>query len=395
MTTTRADDNWLQRRYFTWAEPHYQRMPPGLRAEVERIDRWLYSRRAAWLWIALALGAAGSGVVLAVAGLPTGVAVFASLVFWTVMPLAVLGAWLYPERFAGPKVTLLAVLIGLIAYLGVVSGFLAGRIVERGGLELATLAGDARRFVSEVAPLLVFGIVMLGAVLELAAFARRRVLRAELERATLVGERDLAARQAAEARLRLLQGQIRPHFIFNTLASLQHWVDTGDARAGPLLRSLTGLLRTSTEAMAAPLATVAAECEAAGHYLAIMRARLGDRLAWRIEVAADCAAVELPAGLVLSLVENAVEHGIEPVLAGGRIAVTVAREGHAVVLQVDDDGAGLRDATAGERAPPRGVGLANSRERLRHRYAGGATLELLPGPGGRGARARVRIEGAG
>ncbi|MCE9660600.1 MAG: histidine kinase [Burkholderiales bacterium] len=391
MTTIRADDNWFQRRYFAWAEPHYERMPPRLRAEVERIDRWLYSRRAAWLWIALALGAIGSSAVLSLAGLPTGLAVFASLLFWTAMPLAILGAWLHPERFAGRRVIRSALLVSLIAYLGVAAGFLAKRIVQRGGLELATLAADARHSVVEVAPLLVFSLVMLGAVLELAAFARRRVLRGELERAGLVGERDAAARQAAEAQLRLLQGQIRPHFVFNTLASLQHWVDTADPRAGPLLRSLTGLLRATTEAMTAPFTPLGAECEAAGHYLAVMRARLGDRLAWRIEVAADCAGVELPTGLVLTLVENAVEHGIEPAVEGGTVAVTALREGDAVTLSVDDDGVGLGpDADAGDPAR-RGVGIANSRERLRHRYAGAATLELLPAPAGRGTRARVRI----
>ncbi len=389
--TIRADDNWLQRRYFTWAEQHYRRMPPNLRADVERIDRWLYSRHGAIVWLGLGAAVVGSSLALDNAGLPMPLAIGASLAAWLAIPIAVLGAWLQPERFAGrnPKVVRNAILVTCLVYLGVAIGFLVLRTVRHGGLDLATLGADAHSAAADVAPLLALGAVVLGAVIELTAFARRRVQRAELELATLVGERDAAARQAAEARLRLLQGQIRPHFIFNTLASLQHWVDTGDARAGPLLRSLTAFLRKTTEAMAAPLATLSAECEAARHYLAIMRARLGGRLVYRVELAADCASVEVPAGLVLTLVENAVEHGIEPMLAGGAVEVTVVREGTVVVLRVDDDGVGLDDAAEAHRG---GVGLANSRARLRHRYDAKATLELLPGRNGRGTEARVRID---
>ncbi|MEP7303797.1 MAG: histidine kinase [Caldimonas sp.] len=416
--TIRADDNWLQRRYFAWAEPHYRRMPPVTRAEVERIDRWLYSRRGAVVWFCLAMAIVASVLGLTATGMPWLLAVALSLVGWLAMPLAVLGAWLQPERFVGRKAVRIGIVSSLVIYAGAALGFFVGRISKLGGLETATLWPAFRGAFADVAPLLALAALGLAAAMELTAFARRRVLRADLERARLIGERDAAARQAAEARLRLLQGQIRPHFIFNTLASLQHWVDTGDARAGPLLRSLTGLLRTSTEAMAAPFAPLGAECDAAGHYLAIMRARLGERLAWRVEVAADCADVEVPAGLVLSLVENAVEHGIEPMLAGGSVTVTVFRDGPALVLQVDDDGVGLADradsadvtsdvpsapgGVAGDanapgaptaRGPDRpGVGLANSRERLRHRYDGAAMLELSARPGARGTRARVRID---
>ena len=390
--TTRADDNWFQRRYFSWAEPHYQRMPPATRAEVERIDRWLYSRRGAGVWFALGTAIVGSTFGLTAAGLPWLLAAAASLVVWGALPMAVLGAWLQPERFAGRKAVRAGVIMALGIYFGAAIGFLTGRIARYGSLETATLWPAVRSALGDVAPLLAIAAILLGAALELTAFARRRVMRADLERAQLVIERDAAARQAAEGRLRLLQGQIRPHFIFNTLASLQHWVDTGDARAGPMLRSLTDLLRTTTQAMEAPLAALGAECQAARHYLAIMRARLGERLACRVEVAADCAAVDVPAGLVLTLVENAVEHGIEPMVGGGTIEVTVVREGAAVVLRVDDDGAGLGDAAGA--AVARGVGIANCRERLRHRYDGRATLELSTGRRGRGTEARVRIEDA-
>ena len=390
--TLRADDNWLQRRYFTWAEPHYRRMPPRTRAEVERIDRWLYSRRGASVWFALVVAIVASCMALQALGLPLLLSVGSSVGAWVSIPMLVLAAWLQPERFAGKKGLRMTLFIVLAIYFGAAVGFLTARVGKYGGLEPATLGPAVKSAIADVAPLLAVGAVLLGVALELAAFARRRVLKGQLELATLVGERDAAARQAAEAQLRLLQGQIRPHFIFNTLASLQHWVDTGDARAGPLLRSLTALLRTTTEAMDTPLAALGAECEAARHYLEIMASRLGDRLAWRIDVAADCAAVELPVGLVLTLVENAVEHGIEPMLAGGTVEVTASRAGSRLLLRVRDDGAGLAGAATDGAAPPCGVGIANSRERLRHRYDERATLELVPGPHGRGADACVQIE---
>ena len=390
--TIRADDNWLQRRYFAWAEPHYQRMPPPTRVEVERIDRWLYSRRGAVVWFCLAMAIVASVLGLTATGMPWLLALPFSLGAWLAIPMAVLGAWLQPERFAGHKAVRIGIISSLALYAGAALAFLVGHIARFGGLQAETLWPAFRSAFVDAAPLLALAALALAAAMELAAFARRRLLRAELERATLLGERDAAARQAAEARLHLLQGQIRPHFIFNTLASLQHWVDTGDARAGPLLRSLTALLRNTTEAMAAPFATLGAECEAARHYLAIMRARLGERLVYRVEVAADCAGVAVPAGLVLTLVENAVEHGIEPMLAGGAVEVTVVREGTAVLLRVDDDGAGLGDPAAAGEAARRGVGIANSRERLAHRYDARASLELLPGRTGRGTEARIRID---
>ena len=392
--TIRDDDNWLQRRYFAWAEPHYRRMPPRTRAEVERIDRWLYSRRGAAVWLCFGVAIAASVVGLTAGGVPWLLALAFSLGAWLAIPFGVLGAWLQPERFAGHKAVRIGIISSLGIYAGAALGFLVGRIAKFGDLHTETLWPAFRTAFAEVAPLLALAALALGVAMELTAFARRRLLRAELERATLVADRDSAARQAAEARLRLLQGQIRPHFIFNTLASLQHWVDTGDARAGPLLRSLTALLRTTTEAMDAPLATLGAECEAARHYLEVMRARLGQRLAFQVEVDPESAGAEVPAGLVLTLVENAVEHGIEPTLGGGRVDVSVSREGGVVVLRVDDDGVGLGDPALAEEAQRRGVGIANSRERLRHRYVGRATLALSTGRTGRGTQACVRIEDA-
>jgi len=156
---------------------------------------------------------------------------------------------------------------------------------------------------------------------------------------------------------RLATAQIQPHFLFNTLASLQHWVDTGDTRAAPLLRDFTAYLRATLPMFDRELQPLGDEIEMVRRYLAIMQARLGPRLSFTVDAPASLAP-ELPPGVVLTLVENAIAHGVEPQLRGGRIDIAARREGERLVLTVRDDGPGLAPGCA------EGVGLANTRRRL-------------------------------
>ena len=170
--------------------------------------------------------------------------------------------------------------------------------------------------------------------------------------------RELADHDAAlRLQTRLAAAQIQPHFLFNTLASLQHWVDTGDARAAPLLRDFTAYLRATLPMFERELQPFAHEIEMVRRYLAIMQARLGARLAFAIDVPAGTAA-DLPPGIVLTLVENAIAHGIEPQLRGGHVEVSARAEAGQLVLTVRDDGPGLAPGWA------EGVGLSNTRRRL-------------------------------
>ncbi|WP_395702711.1 sensor histidine kinase, partial [Aquabacterium sp.] len=217
------------------------------------------------------------------------------------------------------------------------------------------------------------------------ATGRRAQIQRALQQSQLVAERDAAARHAAEARLQLLQAQIQPHFIFNTLAALQHWVDTGDARAPALLRSLTQFLRGSTELLAREQATLGDELVLARHYLAIMQARLGERLDLAFTVADDCLDQPLPPGLLLTLLENAVEHGVAPALQPAGIAVRAQRVAGRFELAVLNGGQPLAPGWHD------GVGLANCRERLQHRFGSAASLNLQATDAG--TLARVTIEG--
>jgi glucose-6-phosphate-specific signal transduction histidine kinase len=179
--------------------------------------------------------------------------------------------------------------------------------------------------------------------------------------------------RAIEMARRLASAQLEPHFLYNTLASLQHWVQTRDERAAPLLESLTGYLRATLPLFDRPALPARDELEAVERYLQVMQARLGSaRLQWRIDVEPLAAQTLVPPGLLLTLVENAVSHGVEPMLSGGVIAVRGERRGDLVRFTVEDNGAGLPAGWS------EGVGLANARQRL-----------ALSGP-----RARLSVDAA-
>lgn len=179
-------------------------------------------------------------------------------------------------------------------------------------------------------------------------------------------------RKAVEMARRLAAAQVEPHFLFNTLASLQHWVQTQDPRAASLLTSLTGYLRATLPLFDRPLLPVRDEVVAVRRYLEVMQARLGSRLRFAIDLPEPLAATLLPPGLLLTLVENAVVHGIEPALAGGTVTVRAVQTPIDWRLTVEDDGVGLpADWQAG-------TGLSNLRERLALAYGAdsGATCTL-------------------
>lgn len=184
-----------------------------------------------------------------------------------------------------------------------------------------------------------------------------------------LAELDEQARNLRLAR-RLATAQIQPHFLFNTLASLQHWVDTQDPRAGTTLRSFTQYLRATLPMFERESLSLAEELQIVRSYLEVMQARLGARLAWGLQADPRLDALQLPPGLLLTLVENAIGHGIEPALRGGRIDVRAQRVGPRVQLEVQDDGAGVTVPLQ------EGVGLTNTRERLRQLYGADAQLTL-------------------
>jgi hypothetical protein len=196
------------------------------------------------------------------------------------------------------------------------------------------------------------------------AFARHQALAFELARSQL-------ERQASEARLRLLQAQVAPHFLFNTLANVQALVDAGSPQARVVLRSLVAYLRAAVPRLNEPATTLGQELELVQAYLELMHMRMPDRLQFALHVDDAGRALRCPPMTLLTLVENAVRHGIDPSEQGGRIDIQVQRRGDRCVVRVSDTGGGLKPANGGL-----GTGLSTLRERLQLTFGGDAELRL-------------------
>ena len=198
------------------------------------------------------------------------------------------------------------------------------------------------------------------------ALARHQALAFELERSEL-------GRQALDARLQLLQAQVAPHFLFNTLANVQALVDTGSPRASAVLRSLIDYLRAAVPLLHEPAATLGRELRLVEAYLELMHMRMPDRLRYALHVDDSALSLRCPPTTLLTLVENAVRHGIDPSEEGGSIDIHVERRGNRCVIRVHDTGVGLRETDQGLR-----TGLSTLRERLQLMFGGDAQLRITP-----------------
>jgi sensor histidine kinase YesM len=181
-------------------------------------------------------------------------------------------------------------------------------------------------------------------------------------------------KQLVQAQMRMLQAQIEPHFLFNTLANIQSQIPRAPEKANAMLDNFIAYLRQTLSASRAQEGTVKQEFDLIRNYLEILKIRMGDRLQFDLEIDASVESTSLPPMLLQPLVENAVKHGLEPKVEGGRVRVRATREEKSLRLVVEDNGLGF-----GEHADSKGtgVGLANLRERLRVIYDGLATLNIV------------------
>jgi len=182
-----------------------------------------------------------------------------------------------------------------------------------------------------------------------------------------------AQRQAAEHQLKLLESQLEPHMLFNTLANLRVLIGVDPPRAQAMLDQLIAFLRATLNATRTSQHALSAEFARLSDYLALMKIRMGERLQYEFDLPADLATLPVPALLLQPLVENCIKHGLEPKVAGGRIRIGAQRDGHALVLRVRDTGIGLT-GVAGDGTR---FGLVQVRERLATLYGERATLTLV------------------
>ena len=206
---------------------------------------------------------------------------------------------------------------------------------------------------------------------------------AKAAQATEVAESESLKRQVVEARMAAMQAQVEPHFLFNTLASIEHLIETDPARAGKMQRNLIALLRASMptmrEANAQGTRDLGRELAMIRPYLEILKVRMEDRLQTEVCVSDGLLSAEFPPMMLQSLVENAIKHGLEPKAEGGMLSVSAEIVHGNLAVTVADTGIGFgKSDTAGT-----GIGLSNIRERLALLYGNKASLAVTePATGG-------------
>jgi len=187
--------------------------------------------------------------------------------------------------------------------------------------------------------------------------------------------------EALDARLRLLQGQIEPHLLFNTLANVQSLMDYDPPRAKRMLETFSGYLREGLSQLRQTDSTLGAELEMARSYLSLLQIRMEERLHFRIDATEEARAASIPTLMLQPLIENAIHHGIEPKLDGGSVLVSAVVAGGRLEVRVSDDGMGM-DAPSRRLRPGAGMALANLRSRLQTRFGVDASLTLRAGAAG-------------
>lgn len=185
-----------------------------------------------------------------------------------------------------------------------------------------------------------------------------------------------AERDAAEARLKLLEAQLEPHMLFNTLANLRVLITLDPPRAVTMLDRLNSYLRVTLAGSRAVSHPLAAEFARLSDYLELMAVRMGPRLRYTLDLPDELCDLPVPPLLLQPLVENSIRHGLEPKVEGGEITVRARRTGGRITLEVCDTGVGI-DPDA---PPPSdgGFGLMQVRERLATVHGDGAALRMTP-----------------
>ena len=236
-------------------------------------------------------------------------------------------------------------------------------------------------------------LVVLFAYLAASKIVVRKVAQADAKVRTAVNaaEREAMERQLVQARLQVLQAQVEPHFLFNTLAAVDYLIETEPPRASQMQKALITYLRGALPQMRIESSTLGREMRLIRSYLDLIKMRIEDRLEVVIAVPAALESAEFPPMMLQSLVENAVKHGIEPMTEGGRISVCAGSTPSQLWVEVSDTGVGLPDGdlmdgpTSGT-----GLGLQNIRERLSVLYPAHSRLTLRSDPA-TGTKVKITI----
>jgi sensor histidine kinase YesM len=362
----------LKTRYDAFANRILSSLSEIERRDVRSFDQWLY-HGGGWHWLVGTILVTTGGAWIA-SRLPWNMSFLEAAVLFNAFVLvtlfAGLSAWFGYRKYSG-KAFRLVVISPLLALLGAFLGASIAGLVK--GVNPFDWLHDSALLRHIVTGALVLGFLYT-LVVALIANLRNREYRALAANLEAEARQSELLRQLAESKLKLLQLQIEPHFLFNTLGSAQQLAEKGAPDAARLISDLIRFLRATTPTLREDATTVKQDAAMARAYLRIMQTRLGTRLQWSVTIPEGLEDVAVPPGMLITLVENAIKHGIEPVPEGGRIDVTAVREAHAdgarIAWSVVDTGAGLVGAPSVS-----GIGLANIRERLALQYGERAALE--------------------
>ncbi len=226
---------------------------------------------------------------------------------------------------------------------------------------------------------------ILGSMLIKITYKGRIQAEVKAAEATETAEAESLRRQVLEARMAMMQAQVEPHFLFNTLASIDHLIEFDPKRASQMQRNLISLLRASMPSMRTAtesgLRPLDLELAVVRPYLEILKVRMEERLTTEIDVPDGLLSAEFPPMMVQTLVENSIKHGLEPKAEGGHLSVKAEIRHGKLCVTVADTGLGFAGAAGGETAGT-GVGLANIRERLSLLYGSKGTLTIANNPVG-------------
>ncbi len=342
-----------------------RRLSPEQCAEAGALDTEL--KRNWQLWLGAYLLFSGTGAVVLQFFAPQ-IGWTRSLVIVNLLCIGILGvvmsAWYGYGKYTGARGRKnYAIFLGMLF-----AGGLVGSIVASIDIGQPLTAMSAKKIGMIFAVVAALGAALV-VVIATIAYARTRQVAQRMALLQAEADRERLTRQSVQAELKLLQAQVEPHFLFNTLANLRFLVQTQSPLALSMLDHLIHYLRTALPEIRAESSTVGREIELARAYLEILRIRMGGALEISAEVPQDLAGHVFPPLVVLTLVENAIKHGIAPV-GRGRISVRASSADDRLRVVVEDDGRGLIEPIG------QGVGLGNVRERLRAIYGESARMEL-------------------
>ncbi|MBW1799425.1 MAG: histidine kinase [Deltaproteobacteria bacterium] len=209
---------------------------------------------------------------------------------------------------------------------------------------------------------IVFLGIMFGSIISYIFISRERMAAAESMAQEERIHRLKVEKGSLETHLRLLQAQIEPHFLFNTLSNVHGLMDTDLEKGKAMIEALTNYLRISLARSRKDISTLGQEIELIQDYLNIYQIRMGNRLQYRLEIDENIKGRSFPPMLLQPLVENAVRHGLEPRIDGGEVSITAKRDGHVIRIEISDNGPGMNTDSE------QGIGLKNIRERIEAIY---------------------------